>query len=287
MAGSRGWSWALIFGAAAALVPNTTARGQVLEELREDVRTDDPAPARDKPPSRSNRDEYDGDGCCDDDSDDGWGSLLLFAITAPFWGPPAWAGDTYTETGYFAHYPYQHDDGYMIIGPMLPENELYRWAARGRVEYGTNFGHLEWTGIHLLVETSPRFGLESDFRHIREDVPPGRFDSLWLGDANVVFRFAQSEHMVMRTGLGLNFLNDPLATNTGFNFTYGGDFFPFRPWIFSGELDLGTLGHATAIHLRTTVGMNLHMVEAYLGYDYYDVGQTHIGGLVAGLRAWY
>ena len=37
----------------------------------------------------------------------------------------------------------------------------------------TNFGHLEWTGIHLLVETSPRFGLESDFRHIREDVPYG------------------------------------------------------------------------------------------------------------------
>lgn len=284
MADNRGW---MLVGLALAMSGPALVRGQALEELREDVRTSDAAPDRNKPAPRSHRDnEYcDDDGC--DDSDDGWGSLLLFAIAAPFWGPPVWAGDTYSETGYFAHYPYQHNDGYMIIGPMLPENELYRWAARGRVEYGTNFGHLEWTGIHLLVETSPRFGLESDFRHIREDVPPGRFDSLWLGDANVVFRFAQSEYLVMRTGLGMNFLNDPLATNTGFNFTYGGDFFPARPWIYSGELDLGTLGHATAIHLRTTVGMNLGMVEGYLGYDYYDVGQTHIGGLVAGLRGWY
>jgi hypothetical protein len=35
------------------------------------------------------------------------------------------------------------------------------------------------------------------------------------------------------------------------------------------------------------VGVNLGPVEAYLGYDYYDVGRTQIGGLVAGVRLWY
>jgi len=274
----------LLFGSALAVWPAATLRGQALEELREDVRTNDPAPGRDKPPpSRSQPD----DDCCDDDGDDAWSSLLLLGITMPFWGPPAWVGDTYSETGYFAHYPHQHDAGYMIMGPMLPESELYVWAIRGRAEYGTDFRHLEWTGGHLLIETSPRLGLESDFRHIREDVPPGRFDSLWLGDANIVFRFAQSEYLVMRTGLGMNFLNDPVGTNTGFNFTYGGNYFPIRPWILSGEIDLGTLGHASVVHLRTTVGMNLGIAEAYLGYDYYDVGPTHIGGLIAGVRLWY
>lgn len=284
MAGSSfGNRAALIVCALMAFLPSF-AGGQELEELRDGVRTSDPPAPREQsatPKARS----Y--DDCCDDDSDDAWGGLLLFGITAPFWGPPAWAGDTYSETGYFAHFPYQHDDGYMVIGPSLAESSLYTWAIRGRAEYGTDFRHLEWTGGQLLIETSPRWGLESDFRHIREDVPPGRFDSLWLGDANIVFRFAQSEYLVMRTGLGVNFLSDPIDTNAGFNFTYGGDFFPIRPWIFSGELDLGLLGHSSVVHLRSTVGVNLGMAEAYLGYDYYDVGRAQIAGLVAGVRLWY
>jgi hypothetical protein len=118
-------------------------------------------------------------------------------------------------------------------------------------------------------------------------VPPGRFDSLWLGDGNIVFRFAQSELLVMRAGLGVTWLSDPADTNVGFNFTYGGDFFPIRPWIFSGELDLGALGHASVVHFRLIVGVNLGMTEAFLGYDYYDVGHTQIAGLVAGVRLWY
>jgi hypothetical protein len=91
----------------------------------------------------------------------------------------------------------------------------------------------------------------------------------------------------MRTGLGFNWLSDPADKNAGFNFTYGGDFFPIRPWIFSGELDLGTLGHSTVVHFRTAVGVSFGPAEVYLGYDYYDIGQAQIAGLVAGLRLWY
>src|SRR5262245_51222587 len=261
------------------------ARSQALEELREDVRTNRPDPPREEPPPETRSKSHDCDHC--DDSDDGWGELLLFALTVPFWGPPVWAGDSYAETGYFAHFPHQHNDGYMIIGPALAEGELYRFALRGRAEYGTDFGHLAWTGGHLLLDTSSRLGLEADFRHVREDVPPGRFDSLWLGDGNIVFRFAQSELLVMRTGLGVNWLSDPADTNVGFNFTYGGDFFPVRPWIFSGELDLGTLGHTSVVHFRISTGVNLGMIETFLGYDYYDVGRTQLAGRVAGVRLWY
>jgi hypothetical protein len=283
MVGSRIWHLAL--GCALILCLPAVVAGQVLEELREDVRTDRPDPPREEP--RAPRQPAYGCDHCEDDSDYGLGALLLFGITAPFWGPPVWMGDSYSETGYFAHFPYQHDDGYVIIGPALAEGELYRWSLRGRAEYGTDFRNLEWTGGHLLLDTSSRLGLEADFRHVREDVPPGRFDSVWLGDGNVVFRFAQSELLVMRTGLGVAWLSDPADTNVGFNFTYGGDFFPVRPWILSGELDLGTLGHTSVVHFRLSAGVNLGMTEAFLGYDYYDVGRTQIAGLVAGLRVWY
>jgi len=277
---------AAIAAALVALWRPADAQGQALEELRDGVRTSDPDPPRDEPPRRDSRDDCYDDSC--DDGDAAWGGLLLFGITAPFWGPPVWAGDSYTETGYFAHFPYQHNDGYMLIGPAVADGELFRWGLRGRAEYGTDFGDIEWTGGHLFLDTSSRWGLESDFRHVREELPPpGRFDSVWLGDANIVFRFAQSEYLVMRTGLGFNFLSDPADSNFGFNFTYGGDYFPIRPWIFSGELDLGVLGHASVVHFRGTVGINRGLVEAFLGYDYYDVGPTQLAGLVAGLRVWY
>ena len=140
---------------------------------------------------------------------------------------------------------------------------------------------------YLLVEGTWRWGIESDVRHIHEEWLPAGQDELWLGDANVLFRFAQSESVQMRTGLGVNFLNDPIGTDFGFNFTYGGDWFPVQPLVVSGELDAGTLGSSHLYHLRGTIGANWNISEVYVGYDYYDVGRTQIAGLVAGVRLWY
>jgi hypothetical protein len=49
---------------------------------------------------------------------------------------------------------------------------------------------------------------------------------------------------MFRTGLGFNWLDDPIDTNFGFNFTYGADLFPRRPWVLSATIDWGTLGEA-------------------------------------------
>jgi hypothetical protein len=257
-------------------LPAEMVRAQALLEMREDVRTNSPGLSDEDQPPRRARNDSDGDGY--DDSDD-WGSLFVFALVAPFWGPAAMMGDDYPERGYFLHFPHQYDRGYMLIGAAdigeLPEGqEPYVWAARSRTEFGTDFGRIDWIGGHVLIESSPRFGIESDFRYVREGVvvdPHGsssfvltRYastggsnlngstgirrafaptsDALWFGDGNALFRFAQSEWLVMRTGLGFNFLSDTSRTDFGFNFTYGGDFFPIRPFVVSGELDLGTLG---------------------------------------------
>jgi hypothetical protein len=267
--------------------PATEVRAQALEQLREDVRTSSP----DEPEEREQPRNSSGGGSGYDDCDDDWGDLLAFAIVAPFWGPAAMMGDDYSERGYFLHFPHQHDRGYMVMGAAgigeLPGGQQpYVWAARGRTEYGTDFDRLNWIGGHLLFETSPRLGLESDFRHVNEDLAAGR-DALWFGDGNALFRFAQSEWLVMRSGVGFNFLSDARRTDFGFNFTYGGDFFPIRPLVISGELDLGTLGHTSVYHFRGTIGANWRTTEAYIGYDYYDIGRTQIAGLVAGVRLWY
>jgi hypothetical protein len=140
---------------------------------------------------------------------------------------------------------------------------------------------------NLLVETTPRLGLDTTFLNATERLSPMRHDALWLGDANLFFRFAQSHWLVTRAGLGFNYLADNRSANFGFNFTYAADFFPAKPWIVSGELDLGTLGHTNLYHFRGTLGANWRSAEAYLGYDYYDVGPTQIAGLVAGVRLWY
>ena len=93
--------------------------------------------------------------------------------------------------------------------------------------------------------------------------------------------------MTMRAGLGLNWLTDSSDTDLGFNFTYGGDLFPAKPWVISGEIDWGTLGHAGLFHGRTTVGICLRQVELFAGYDYFDVGDAQLDGFVSGLRLWY
>jgi hypothetical protein len=126
----------------------------------------------------------------------------------------------------------------------------------------------------VLWDTASRWGIDSQFDYLREDRAGAANDQLWLGDANVVYRFAQSPQLQMRTGLGVNWMSDTEGTDLGFNFTYGGDLFIAKPWIVSAEIDWGWLGNAGLFRGRTTLGVHLHRWEFYTGYEYLDVGRT-------------
>ena len=91
----------------------------------------------------------------------------------------------------------------------------------------------------------------------------------------------------MRTGIGLNWISDQVGQDSGFNFTYGGDWFPVRPFIVSGELDWGEIGHSNLVHVRVTAGVEWHRAEVYVGYDYLDVGNAQLGTCLAGVRIWF
>jgi hypothetical protein len=127
--------------------------------------------------------------------------------------------------------------------------------------------------------------------HFEEHGAPGGPDRLTVGDCNLVFRFAQAERAEFRAGVGFNWLVHPDEgmgpSDFGFNFTYGADFFPRKPWVLSADLDAGNLGHAGLFRFRATGGVMLRSVEIYTGYEYLDIGRTQFNMLLAGVRAWF
>lgn len=257
--------------------------GGELEALREEVRNDSPASANSASNDGSAQDDS-----WDDDSDwNGLGELLLLALAAPYWGPPAMVGDTYSEQGYFPHYPYENGTPGFMVGEYDSPTAGYLAHLRTRFEYADNFDDLSRIGGRVLFEHTSRFGIDSSFDLHREKLGINHHDELSLGDANLVFRFAQSDVLIMRSGLGMNWLNDDAGTELGFNFTYGGDLFPLKPWVISSELDWGTLGNATLFHLRGTVGVQLNRATVYTGYDFLDIGRAQTHGLVAGVELWF
>lgn len=51
-----------------------------------------------------------------------------------------------------------------LVEPSGEARRYYAWAGRLRTEYGTNFSQLNWLDSQLLIETSPRLGLDADWR---------------------------------------------------------------------------------------------------------------------------
>jgi len=141
-------------------------------------------------------------------------------------------------------------------------------------------------GGQLLYDTPIRFAIDTENNYRHEQLLDGD-DDLWTGDANIVYRFAQSPRIQMRSGLGVNWLADSEDTNIGFNFTYGGDFMPKDPFILSLESDLGAIRGEALFHGRATLGVNYEHTEIYGGYDYFRIGSQSIGSVVVGLRFWF
>ncbi|MBN1591599.1 MAG: hypothetical protein JW888_18940, partial [Pirellulales bacterium] len=212
--------------------------------------------------------------------------LSQASLTSPVWVPRRLLGDDGTIDGYFAAFPYQRDNpGYMMTDEWF--NEPRYWAARIRSDYSEDFDDLSRIGGHLLLSTTSRWGIDTEMSRLAEQLPGDGRDHLWLGDCNVVYRFAQGTWGQWRTGIGFNWLDDTIDTEYGFNFTYGFDFYPVKPLVFSTEFDWGTIGSAEAFHFRTTAGVLIHRFESYIGYEYRDIDRFHFNGLVAGVRIWF
>ncbi|MBN1909627.1 MAG: hypothetical protein JW818_07810 [Pirellulales bacterium] len=80
---------------------------------------------------------------------------------------------------------------------------------------------------------------------------------------------------------------DNFGSDFGFNFTYGVDLFPAKPWVFSSTIDWGTLGHAELFRFRATAGLAIHGIEPYVGYEYLDIDRFQHNSLIAGVQVWF
>lgn len=304
----RSLTWLLL--AILVCLPSNV-RGDSLRSLRDDVRTEREEKSwhdSDKETQRnadrnerevyksSHRGDATGSSYSPADDDDTMsletlGGLFVvgaFAVTSPFWAPNALVERGTPGAGYFSPYPYHNDQGYMVFESATTSHETidnaYDWATRVRGEYGDNFDSLTRWGGHILTEHRNRLGFDGEVNYWREELAGDGHDELWTGDANVVYRFAQSERVQFRSGVGLAWLEDRAATELGFNFTYGADFYPMKPLVISTEMDAGWLGEAWMIHLRATLGVQWRQAEVFTGYDYREIGNTQLDGFVAGVR---
>jgi hypothetical protein len=288
------------------LVANRSCQAQELEQLRESVRQPSASspPTSESPPrsespqreSRQRRWSNDDDEDCDDDDALAelivWGALIV--VATPFCLPRSLIDDDTLAPGRFSRYPYpEGGSGLMRVGgencdspDPLVSTESYDWLVRMRTEHAESFDDVSRTGGQLLWDTSSRWGIDTQFDNLRESRDFLPDDDLWVGDANLVFRFAQSPRVQMRTGFGFNWLKDDTQSDFGFNFTYGGDFLVKKPWVVSTEIDWGLLGNTNLFRGRVTTGFTWHRCELYTGYEYLEIGSMELNGLIAGIRIW-
>ena len=171
--------------------------------------------------------------------------------------------------------------GSMFI-PNPGERRYRQWDGEASFEYADNFDDVDRLGAHLRISTTSRFDFETNWNSFTEETPAGR-DHLTLGDVDVLFRFAQTDVLQFRSGLGANWLDDRQGAYAGFNFRYGVEWYPVRPLAIKSLIDLGEIGKAGMVHARITVGALWHRWEIFTGYDFRQIGDVHVDGPLAGL----
>ena len=182
----------------------------------------------------------------------------------------------------YTAYPYQYGG----VGTLSLDPQKY-WTGSFRFEYGNSFDGLSRRAAGLMLENSSGAGFELGWHSYSEDSGGGFTDELHLADINLLYRVAQTDHLLVRAGLGVNLLGDAIGTEAGFNMTAKADFFPSEPLVLSGEFDLGTIGDAEMFHVAGKIGVMIDRAELFAGYDYCDIGGVALQGPMAGIQIWY
>jgi hypothetical protein len=222
------------------------------------------------------------------------------AVTSPFWGPAYFLDDSLSKAGYFPFHPYAAGfPGYMQIDGTRPvpvdgreatfgdPDYVKSWSVRLSVEDGNDFRGLNRLNGRLVIDTTMRLGLWTNWNYLHESLDGGRTDDTLLSDTDLTYRVAQSDWLVVHIGAGLRMLNDRMGSRFGGNFLYSADIFPVEPLVISALIDGGWLDSAGVIHGRATVGVIRRSWEVYLGYDFMRIGSVNIQGPLAGVRFWF
>ncbi len=287
-----------------ALLASNAIESQAQDRIQQ-IRDDANTPVASQPTDSSNghkRKANDGiDPSCQSDDNSASGVLLLFgAIVASPYAIPHWLlHDDWNERAEFLPYPYSRNyPGYLFRSSCWPDEQedgvdfghpphIQPWSLRISAEDGNDFNGMNRVGLRLALDMTWRIGFQTNWNYLSDHFGPGLRDQTWLGDSALTVRFAQNEWINFYSGLGARLLTDPHTTDWGFNFVYGFDSFPKKPWIFSGLFDTGNVGSAWIIHGRGTIGASFKHFEVFTGYDFMRVGPVNVQGPLIGLRLWF
>jgi hypothetical protein len=289
-------AWAISVALGLLFAGSGDAQEGRLQRVRDDINA--PGPTASSGNDKGSSSSTSSNDSCDDGGLSGAVAVLI--VLAPFYVPMALLNDGYEYRLAFAPHPYANQfHGYQIMAPEwanayystntdeVPRKSL---AVRFSIEDGNDFNGINRFGGQLKLEHESRWGILTNWNYFHERMPGARYDmsdETLIGDTNLTFRFAQNEVASMYAGLGFRVLTDREQTDFGFNFTYGGDWFPGRPFVVSGSLDAGNLGSAGVIHVRSSVGAILGGCEVFAGYDFLRIGGTNLQGPMAGVRWWF
>jgi hypothetical protein len=287
--------------ALAGLPASGLAQG-VLDDIRQDVRQ--PAVDRSAPPGKpaSHRPAADDESDAADTILGGLFSEIFGTILQGVFAPVQIGAESLGESQpfplLFIDYPYQGQfPGFMareFIGSKTFADQWQDkirervWFGRVTLDEGYDFfERVNRAGGSLLLDSSTRLGVQTQWNVLSERCACGHIDSVVLGNMNLTYRYFESRRFMMRVGAGANTLVDRYGSDWGFNFHLDSDWFLKRPFIASGVFDVGTLGSASLIHLRGTLGVVHNRYELFAGYDWLQISSTNIHGPQVGLRIWF
>ncbi len=278
------------------LVPASELTAGELSEMRKDLHSENRSKPPPSPASRPRDNDEDhhhhsssSDCSFNDDGDDLTGQLLGLGLiglgvglAAPFWAPYQALNDDFDRDVWFPKHPYREVDGALEFDESAKGTHQSLIVLQG--VYGTDLSDMMFFNGRAILENSSRFGIDTEVTSRREEVAGGEHDQLWHGDFNVTYRFAQSKHWLFRTGLGLNWLGDRGHVETGFNFTYGAEWFPADPIVVTGTIDWGRVSGATLFHGRTTIGVTQNGWGVFTGYDHFRISDSQSNSWINGIE---
>jgi hypothetical protein len=184
--------------------------------------------------------------------------------------------------------------------PTLPDNGLdwreggHTWAAQLQADIAFIDNNTWRVRPRFRLFTPSRFELDGELAYYHESLSVDdqrllkrTIDWLGMGTGHISYRFAQSQAVQFRAGIGPRFLVTPDDSELGFDTVYSFDAFIHDPLVLSGSIGLGSVGRAFVSDFRIQLGFVFSGVELYGGYEHVQIGHAPLGGPLAGLRYWF
>jgi len=190
-------------------------------------------------------------------------------------------------------YPAPEPTDAVVEPPMDDESAVLEAPAPGkpiagqiRAEGSYILGGVYRGGLVARLMTPFRLELDGNFFAFAEPLDDGSVDRSTFGNAHLGVRFAESEHVQFRTGLGYRQYADQRSIEPGIDFFYGFEAELGAHLVLAAGVNAGSAGHAFVGQARASLGVMIGRFEIYAGYDHVSIGGVALGGPTAGIQAW-